>query len=77
MFTVWDVSILRVLYVDILLIDIIDIINFNLRWINFGYVLLGTITYHYLTGLIFGEEKLTVHTGPVRYRTRFGTCSHG
>ena len=38
---------------------------------------MGTISYRYRTGLIFGTEKLTVHTGPVRYRTSFGTCSHG
>ena len=25
----------------------------------------------------FGTEKLTVDTGPVRYRTSFGTCLHG
>ena len=42
-----------------------------------GYVHTGKISYHYRTGLIFGTEKLTVHTGPVRYRTSFGTCSHG
>ena len=33
-------------------------------------------SYSYRTGLIFGTEKLTVHTGLVRYRTSFGTCSH-
>ena len=42
-----------------------------------GYVHTGTISYGYRTGLIFGTEKLTVHTGPLRYRTSFGTCSHG
>ena len=42
-----------------------------------GYVHTGTISYRYRTGLIFGTEKLTVHTGPVLYRTSFGTCSHG
>ena len=42
-----------------------------------GYVQTGTISYRYRTGLIFGTEKLTVHTGPVRYRTSFGSCSHG
>ena len=34
-----------------------------------GYVHTGTISCRYRTGLIFGTEKLTVHTGPVRYRT--------
>ena len=29
------------------------------------------------TGVISGTEKLTVHTGPVRYRTSFGSFSHG
>ena len=42
-----------------------------------GYVHTETISYRYRTGMIFGTEKLTVHTGPVRYRTSFGTCSHG
>ena len=42
-----------------------------------GYVHTGTVSYRYRTGLIFGTEKLTVHTGPVRYRTSFGSCSHG
>ena len=35
------------------------------------------LSYRYRTGLIFGSEKLTVHMGPVRYGTSFGTCSHG
>ena len=35
------------------------------------------LPYRYRTGLIFETEMLTVHTGPVRYRTSFGTCSHG
>ena len=42
-----------------------------------GYIHTGTIWYRYRIGLIFGTKKLTVHTGPVRYRTSFGTCSHG
>ena len=38
---------------------------------------MGTISYRYRSGLIFGSEKLTVHTGTVRFRTSFGPCSHG
>ena len=45
--------------------------------LNIGYLHTGTISYCYRTGLIFGKEKLTVNTGPVRYRTSFGTSSHG
>ena len=44
---------------------------------NLGYVHMGTISYRYRTGLISGTEKLTVHMGPVRYHTSFGSCSHG
>ena len=43
----------------------------------YGYVHMGMISYRYRTGLIFGTETLIVHTGAVRYRTSFGTCSHG
>ena len=48
-----------------------------------GYVDTGTISYRYRTGLIFGTEKLTVHTGsyPLSYQfldaiVPFGSISH-
>ena len=58
-------------------LEVICAVELNMTAGDLGYVHTGTISYRYRTGLIFGTEKLTVHTGPVRYRTSFGTCSHG
>ena len=41
----------------------------NILFAHLVYVHTGTISYRYRTGLIFGTEKLTVHTGPICYRT--------